>query len=200
MKSIIIKDFHLIKTRKFNIIIILIHLFLKLSSYNNSNRFYYHELILSTSLLIMWFLGYDVFNNALNSLPVTRKEIILSKFAFLNLSIIFMTISIYIIFYLIHLISPNIMVIMFNLKDIISSILVSNAIMVVEISRSVTGAPVMCGISSVFIFSVISNLHKYPVITGCLSSLTPFRTCLFLLFIFFSIRSCVKSFERADMN
>ena len=200
MKNIIIKDLYLLKRRKLYIFIILVHLFLKLSHYDNSNEFYYQELILSTSLLIIFFLNYDIFNNVLNSLPVTRKKIIISKFIFLNLSIAFMTVFIYIICYLIHLINPNIIVIMFNLKDIISLILLPNIIMVIEIDTSITGSPVIPTISSIFTFSVLSNLHRYPVIIDSLASLTPFKTCLFSLLIYYLINKSVKSFERSDMS
>lgn len=115
MKNLILKDLYIIKQWLF-VIPILLAIVLVLN--NNIESL---DLALSIAISIRLIYNDDKSKGSFitNSLPVTRKEIIISKYIVLNLFIIFTAFSILLINYITYSKFPNLCTMNLNLKNIL---------------------------------------------------------------------------------
>ncbi|QBD84458.1 ABC-2 transporter permease [Clostridium tetani] len=123
MKNIILRDLYLIKKQ----ILFLIIIFIRLFHNNDLDIFYYYKIIV-LSILMLSICSIEKPDFILISLPITRKEIIISKYIVLNIISISVIGFTWTICHFINYINANSTLIIFSIKDMFSLILLANII------------------------------------------------------------------------
>ncbi|KHO39761.1 ABC-2 transporter permease [Clostridium tetani] len=195
MKNLFLKDLYIIKQWVF-----LIPIFLAIALVLNNGTVSL-ALALSIAISIRLIYNDDKIKGSfiINSLPVTGREIIISKYIILNLIIIFIAFSIILIHYITHSKFPNLCTAILNLKDILSFIFLSNIICAIII-------PLYYSINNINIFLLILLPLFFsldPISTYLipkLNFLNPISIVLFLLIMYSSMHSSIRLFESMDIE
>lgn len=195
MKNLILKDLYIMKrwifiTPIFFIIVLVL---------NNSIETL--DLVLSIGISIKLISNDDEKKSSfiINSLPVTQREIIISKYIVLNLIIIFIAFSIILIYYITHFKFPNLCTINLNLKDMLSFIFLSNIIcaIIIPLYYSINNINVLLLTLLPILFS-LDHISTYLI--PKLNFLNPISIVLFLLIMYSSIHSSIRLFENKDIE
>lgn len=193
----ILKDLYIMKKHLLYIVIPFLTTSVKLFWGNASfNKFIYYSMILFFTILLC-ISSLNESNSTINSLPVTRKEIILSKFIFLNIIYIFVIAFLYVFSNLIHYANANLVALTFNIKDLFSLMVLSNFVFAIIIFLSNLDM-MLFYFSLIFIFLFAKPSFLADSIS-ILNNITPLKICLFLLFMYYFINKSVKLFEHIDI-
>ncbi|RXI62137.1 ABC-2 transporter permease [Clostridium tetani] len=199
MKNIILRDLYLIK--KQILFLILIHIpiiFIRLFHNNDLDIFYYYKIIV-LSILMLSICSIEKSSFILISLPITRKEIIISKYIILNIISISVIGFTWTICHFINYINANSTLIIFSIKDMFSLILLANIIFGTLIPLYYL-EPIFFNFSIFLLFFImVSRFYSLSNLIPNLNSISPLGLCFFLLFIFLSIYSSIKLFEDKDL-
>ncbi|MDU1442379.1 MAG: ABC-2 transporter permease [Clostridium cochlearium] len=194
MKNLILKDLYIIKQWLF-VIPILLAIVLVLN--NNIESL---DLALSITISIRLIYNDDKSKGSFitNSLPVTRKEIIISKYIVLNLFIIFTAFSILLINYITYSKFPNLCTMNLNLKNILSFIFLPNIIcaIIIPLYYSINNINILL-ILLPLLFS-LDSISRYLI--PKLNFLNPISIVLFLLIMYSSMYSSIRLFENKDLE
>ncbi|AVP55595.1 hypothetical protein DP130_00010 [Clostridium tetani] len=195
VKNLILKDLYIIKQWVF-----LIPIFLAIALVLNNGTVSL-ALALSIAISIRLIYNDDKIKGSfiINSLPVTRKEIIISKYIVSNLLIIFIAFSIILIHYITYFKFPNLYTMNLSLKNILSFIFLSNIICAIII-------PLYYSINNINILLLIlfplffSPYHISTYLIPKLNFLNPIGIVLFLLIMYSSMHSSIRLFESMDIE
>ncbi|KGI40600.1 ABC-2 transporter permease [Clostridium tetani] len=199
MKNIILRDLYLIK--KQILFLILIHIpiiFIRLFHNNDLDIFYYYKIIV-LSILMLSICSIEKSSFILISLPITRKEIIISKYIVLNIISISVIGFAWTICHFINYINANSTLIIFSIKDMFSLILLANIIFGTLIPLYYLEPIFFTVLIFLLFFIMVSTFYSLSNLILNLNSISPLGLCFFLLFIFLSIYSSIKLFEDKDL-
>ncbi|MBE6063936.1 MAG: ABC-2 transporter permease [Clostridium cochlearium] len=195
VKNLILKDLYIIKQWLF-VIPILLAIVLVLN--NNIESL---DLALSITISIRLIYNDDKSKGSFitNSLPVTRKEIIISKYIVLNLFIIFTAFSILLINYITYSKFPNLCTMNLNLKNILSFIFLPNIIcaIIIPLYYSINNINILLILLLPLLFS-LDSISRYLI--PKLNFLNPISIVLFLLIMYSSMYSSIRLFENKDIE
>lgn len=199
MKNLILKDFYIIKQW---LSIIPIFLIIALALNNGIETLgYFIPLALVFALSIRLLYNDDEKKSSfiINSLPVTGREIIISKYIILNLIIIFIAFSIILIYYITYFKFPNLCTMILSLKDILSFIFLSNIIcaIIIPLYYSINNINVLL-LTLLPILLSLDRISTYLI--PKLNFLNPIGIVLFLLIMYSSIHSSIRLFESRDIE
>lgn len=198
MKNLIIRNLYLIKKHILLLILIYIPIFIRLFYSNDLDVFYYYKIILNL-ILILSLLSIEKSDCILISLPITRKEIIISKYILLNIISVFVISSTWTICHFINYINVNSIPLIFSIKDMFSLILLANIIFGTLITLYYLEPMFFTFSLTLLFFIMFSKLYSLSNLITNLNSISPLGLCLFLLFMFLSIHSSIKLFEDKDI-
>ena len=198
MKNLIIRNLYLIKKQILLLILIYIPIFIRLFYSNDLDVFYYYKIILNL-ILILSLLSIEKSDCILISLPITRKEIIISKYILLNIISVFVISSTWTICHFINYINVNSIPLIFSIKDMFSLILLANIIFGTLITLYYLEPMFFTFSLTLLFFIMFSKLYSLSNLMTNLNSISPFGLCFFLLFMFLSIHSSIKLFEDKDI-
>ncbi|RXI54180.1 ABC-2 transporter permease [Clostridium tetani] len=194
MKNIISRDLYLIKKQ----ILFLIIIFIRLFHNNDLDVFYYYKIIV-LSILILSICSIEKPDCILISLPITRKEIIISKYIVLNIISIFVIGFTWTICHFINYINANSTPIIFSIKDMFSLILLANIIFGTLIPLYYLEPIFFKFLITLLFFIMFSKLYSLSNLMRNLNSISPLGLCFFLLFIYYLINKSIKLFEDVDI-
>ncbi|BDR63685.1 ABC-2 transporter permease [Clostridium tetani] len=199
MKNLILKDLYIMKRWIFAIPIYLI---IALILNNGIEALgYFIPLALSIAISIRLIYNDDKIKGSfiINSLPITRKEIIISKYIILSLLIIFIAFSIILINYITYFKFSNLCTINLSLKDILSFIFLSNIICAITIPLyySINNINILL-LALLPLFFSLNPISTYLI--PKLNFLNPISIVLFLLIMYSSMHSSIRLFENMDIE
>lgn len=195
MKNLILKDLYIIKQWLF-VIPVLLAIVLVL---NNNIEGLDLGLSIAISIRLIYNDDKSKAGFIINSLPVTRKEIIISKYIVLNLFIIFTAFSILLINYITHFKFPNLCTINLSLKDMLSFIFLPNIIcaIIIPLYYSINNINILL-ILLLPLLSSLDSISRY--LMPKLNFLNPISIVLFLLIMYSSMYSSIRLFENKDLE
>ena len=197
MKNMLLKDLYLTKKHLLYIVIFFLSSSIKLFLGNASlNKFIYYSMILFFNMVLS-ISSLNESNSTINSLPVTRKEIILSKFIFFNINYISIIAFLYILSNLMHYLNTDLIVFTLNIKDLFSLMILSNFVFTIIIFLYNLYI-MLFYFSLIFIFPLVKPSFLSDSISK-LNNIAPLKICMFLLFIYYLINKSVKLFENVDI-
>ncbi|AVP55592.1 hypothetical protein K144313037_06100 [Clostridium tetani] len=197
MKNMLLKDLYLTKKHLLYIVLFFLHTGVKLFWGNASlNKFIYYSMILFFNIILS-ISSLNESNSTINSLPVTRKEIILSKFIFFNINYIFIIAFLYILSNLMHYINTDLIVFTLNIKDLFSLMILSNFVFTIIIFLYNLYI-MLFYFSLIFIFFLVKPSFLSDSISK-LNNIAPLKVCVFLLFMCYLINKSVKLFKNIDI-
>lgn len=199
MKNLILKDLYIMKRWIFIIPIYLIMTLILNNGIEALGYFIPLALVLGISIIVTCNDDEKKSSFIINSLPVNRREIIISKYIVLNLIIIFIAFSIILIHYTTHFKFSNLCTINLSLKDILSFIFLSNIIcaIIIPLYYSINNINILLILLLPLLFSlnaISSNLLPK------LNFINPISIVLFLLIMYSSMYSSIRLFENKDIE
>ncbi|WP_416335544.1 ABC-2 transporter permease [Clostridium cochlearium] len=199
VKNLILKDLYIMKRWIF---IIPIYLIMTLILNNGIEALGYSSplaLVLSISIIVTYNDDKSKGSFITNSLPVTRKEIIISKYIVLNLFIIFTVFSILLINYITHFKFSNLCTMNLNFKNILSFTFLSNIIcaIIIPLYYSINNINILLILLLPLLFS-LNSISRY--LMPKLNFLNPISIVLFLLIMYSSMYSSIRLFENKDLE
>ncbi|NME95630.1 ABC-2 transporter permease [Clostridium cochlearium] len=198
MKNLILKDLYIMKRWIFIIPICLIMILVLNNGIEALGYSSPLALVLSISIIVTYNDDKSKGSFITNSLPVTRKEIIISKYIVLNLFIIFTVFSILLINYITHFKFSNLCTMNLNFKNILSFTFLSNIIcaIIIPLYYSINNINILLILLLPLLFS-LNSISRY--LMPKLNFLNPISIVLFLLIMYSSMYSSIRLFENKDI-
>lgn len=199
MKNLILKDFYIMKRWIFVIPISLIVILVLNNGIEGLGYSSPLTLVFAISIIVTCNDDEKKSSFIINSLPVNRREIIISKYIVLNLIIIFIAFSIILIHYITHFKFPNLCTVNLNLKDMLSFIFLSNIMcaIIIPLYYSINNMDISLLLLLPLFFS-LNSISAYLI--PKLNFFNPISIVLFLLIMYLSMYSSIRLFENKDIE